>query len=208
MGVSGPGPGGTPMNTDQIPRLPDNLPNNLAEKLNLFKEKRIASSGKQKFFNRDVNYLLLEIEKMSRKLPVGVRHQIYIHMASLCKCTKETMMKRGKKLLVNDEENEIKKNLAQLKSEVELLMPVLMKKYQESHNSSSDSNVTKPGKMVFKWNEQSRRLLVSTIHLRQSFLEHTTGLRCHHESDQILQFFKIRNVANLAGWMDEFVCIG
>ena len=94
---------------EQVPKLPDNLPSQLTRLLSLLKETRLShASGKQRFFDENVNKILLEVEKKCLELPRNLRHQVYANLSSYLPCTKDTLMKRAKKLVKEYEEKKVR----------------------------------------------------------------------------------------------------
>ncbi|XP_064788940.1 ubinuclein-1 [Oncorhynchus masou masou] len=89
---------------------PPSLPTPLPEGLSSAMEKRaqdlaLAAKGlegesKVKFFTPEVNAILLDIELQCRDVSGQVRSKVYTHLASFLPCSRETLLKRVKKLLL------------------------------------------------------------------------------------------------------------
>jgi len=100
---------------EQVPKLPDNLPSQLTRLLTLLKETRLShASGKQRFFDDNVNKILLEVERKCLELPRTLRHQVYANLSSYLPCTKDTLMKRAKKLFKEYEEKKLRSSKPKL----------------------------------------------------------------------------------------------
>jgi ubinuclein len=52
-------------------------------------------------------YLLYRVEHKCRVLPCSARQAVYGHLASYLPCTKDTLIKRAKKLRIKAEEDKI-----------------------------------------------------------------------------------------------------
>lgn len=59
-------------------------------------------AGKMKFFSNDVNKILLGIEESAQSLPNKKRQGMYQHLAQHLPCSKDTLLKRVKKLQEDD----------------------------------------------------------------------------------------------------------
>ncbi|RWS07134.1 Ubinuclein-2-like protein [Dinothrombium tinctorium] len=188
----------------QIPKLPDALPSGLCEALDKIKELRLVNAeGKQKFFkDNDVNKVLLEIELKCREMASNHRNQVYAYLGALLPCTKETLMKRAKKLRLENEENKLHLTLAALRDEVAKIMSDLQKQYHESYKSAMSSwerdklngrveEGQEPNipKKEFRWSEKARSLIKTAVSLKRNLSE-VTGVRCHNEEEFLTTFFE------------------
>lgn len=101
----------------RCPRLPDNLPAELeAEVRRLKRAAQLRSTeGKCKFFRGHVNQLLLSVELRARELGPGQRQSVFAHLACFLPCTKETLLKRAKKLRLDQEDGRLGEPLRRLK---------------------------------------------------------------------------------------------
>eukprot|EP00061_Rhincodon_typus_P013062 g39199.t1 len=59
--------------------------------------------GKKKFFTPDINTILLDIELQVQELNVTLRSGVYSYLASFLPCSKDALLKRLKKLHLNDQ---------------------------------------------------------------------------------------------------------
>lgn len=90
------------------PRLPENLPADLEAAVKRLKQAAFLSAeGKCKFFRGTVNQLLLSVELRARELGPGQRSLVFAHLASYLPCTKETLLKRAKKLRLDQEDGRL-----------------------------------------------------------------------------------------------------
>lgn len=101
----------------RCPRLPDNLPAELEAEVRRLKHaaQLRSTEGKCKFFRGHVNQLLLSVELRARELGPGQRQSVFAHLACFLPCTKETLLKRAKKLRLDQEDGRLGEPLRRLK---------------------------------------------------------------------------------------------
>ncbi|KAK8756438.1 LOW QUALITY PROTEIN: ubinuclein-2-like [Amblyomma americanum] len=116
-GSAGDDPVGPVSSDIHCPRLPDNLPVELEAEVRRLKHAAALRSteGKCKFFRGHVNQLLLSVELRARELGPGQRQLVFAHLASFLPCTKETLLKRAKKLRLDQEDGRLGEPLRRLK---------------------------------------------------------------------------------------------
>ncbi|XP_076362543.1 uncharacterized protein LOC143253121 isoform X1 [Tachypleus tridentatus] len=120
------------------PKLPENLPAELDDLLTKIKQAAYTSEeGKCKFFSNDVNTMLLKIELKSRELSCSQRSMIYTHLAFHLPCTKETILKRAKKLRLDQEDEKLREPLQCLKDAISEVIPLMEQKYAEACQKAS-----------------------------------------------------------------------
>ncbi|XP_043535892.1 ubinuclein-2-like isoform X3 [Chiloscyllium plagiosum] len=147
--------------------------------------------GKKKFFTPDINTILLDIELQLQELNVTVRSAVYSYLASFLPCSKDTLMKRLKKLHLNDQDERLRDPTQKLKEAVASVMPAQLVKYQEElqahtqarfakmaseedrdKNGSEEDDDDKPGRRVmgprkkFLWNDYVRDLLCNLVKIK------------------------------------------
>uniref|UniRef100_UPI00398E86DD ubinuclein-1-like isoform X2 n=1 Tax=Pristiophorus japonicus TaxID=55135 RepID=UPI00398E86DD len=144
----------------QIPTLPEGLPALLEKRINELTQAAKASEGegKQKFFTQDVNNILLNIELQSRELNSQARSGVYAHLASFLPCSKDTLVKRAKKLHMNEQtgakwlvktgecllqDGQLKEPFQKLKEAIGRAMPNQMAKYQDDCQAHSQAKIAK-----------------------------------------------------------------
>lgn len=134
---------------DQEFRQPSSLPEGLSAPL----EKRIkelaqaarAAEGesRQKFFTQDINGILLDIEVQTRELSSQVRSGVYAYLASFLPCSKDTLVKRARKLHLYEQGGRLKEPLQKLKEAIGRAMPEQMAKYQDECQAHTQAKVAK-----------------------------------------------------------------
>ncbi|KAG2455442.1 UBN1 protein, partial [Polypterus senegalus] len=187
----------------QMPTLPEGLPMPLETRI---KELTLAAKasegeGKQKFFTQDVNNMLLDIELQSRELNNQARSGVYAHLASFLPCSKDTLVKRAKKLHLHEQDGRLKDPMQKLKEAIGRAMPDQISRYQDecqAHTqakfakmleegkekeqkdrlcSDEDEDEEKSGKRVmgprkkFLWNEEIREFLCNVVRIKMGSYE-------------------------------------
>ncbi|XP_061087191.1 ubinuclein-1-like isoform X2 [Conger conger] len=183
--------------------LPEGLPPALERRIKELTQAAKASEGegKQKFFTQDINNMLLDIELQSRELNSQMRSGIYAHLASFLPCSKDTLVKRAKKLHLHEQDGRLKEPLQRLKEAIGRSMPGQISKYQDecqAHTqakfakileegkekeskdkaySDDDDEEEKSGKRVmgprkkFQWNDEIREFLCNVVRLKMGSYE-------------------------------------
>uniref|UniRef100_A0A1B6C5K3 Ubinuclein middle domain-containing protein n=1 Tax=Clastoptera arizonana TaxID=38151 RepID=A0A1B6C5K3_9HEMI len=154
--------------------LPDNLPSDVLQVV--FKVQHLASITPdltRKTLSDDINTALIELDSKSKDLATSLRHTLYSHLSCYLPCTKDTLMKRTKKLIIQREEDKLKEPIKKLKAAVNAMMPVLLEKYQkecqrlalEQGNDVSGNNINSNVivRRKFPWNDELRGYLNEII---------------------------------------------
>eukprot|EP00794_Sanderia_malayensis_P006853 gene6853-7622_t len=106
------------------PQLPDNLPLILEAGIQNLKEAaRNCSNGKCRFFDMSVNKILLSVARCLAKLPCKLRTTAYDYLAYYLPCSKETLIKRAKTLMIEHQVNQLDEPMKNLKDAIERVMP-------------------------------------------------------------------------------------
>ncbi|XP_063199834.1 ubinuclein-1 isoform X6 [Chroicocephalus ridibundus] len=174
----------------QPPSLPEGLPAPLEKRIKELAQAARAAEGegKQRFFTQDINNIILDIELQTRELNNQMRSGVYAHLAAFFPCSKDTLVKRARKLYLYEQGGRLKEPLQKLKEAIGKAMPEQMAKYQDEcqvHTqakfakileeekdkeqrdrvcSDDDEDEEKGGKRVmgprkkFQWNDEIRTL--------------------------------------------------
>ncbi|XP_066833463.1 ubinuclein-1 isoform X5 [Anser cygnoides] len=192
-------PAGTGLEQDfkQPPSLPEGLPAPLEKRIKELAQAARAAEGegKQRFFTQDINNIILDIELQTRELNSQIRSGVYAHLAAFLPCSKDTLVKRARKLYLYEQGGRLKEPLQKLKEAIGRVMPEQMTKYQEecqAHTqakfakmleeekdkerdrvcSDDDEDEEKGGKRVmgprkkFQWNNEIRELLCHLVKIK------------------------------------------
>ncbi|XP_054599666.1 ubinuclein-1 isoform X2 [Nothobranchius furzeri] len=156
--------------------MPDGLPPALEESIRKLMVAAKTSEGesKLKFFSPDINSILLDIELLCQELSGQLRSKVYRYLALFLPCSKETLLKRVKKLLATHEEPAcVEDSLQKLKEAIERSMPEQMACFQENCQAYEQLKMSKsteeetveekilrrgPTKL-FRWNQEIRECL-------------------------------------------------
>uniref|UniRef100_A0A8C6XC45 Ubinuclein 1 n=9 Tax=Naja TaxID=8638 RepID=A0A8C6XC45_NAJNA len=180
------------------PSLPEGLPEPLMKRVEELTQAARAAEreGKHKFFNQDMNSILLDIELQTRELNSQTRSGVYAYLASFLPCNKDTLVKRARRLYVYEQGGRLKEPLQKLKEAIGRAMPEQMAKYQEecqAHTqakfakmleeekdkeqrdricSEDEDDDDKGGKRImgprkkFQWNDEIRDLLCQGVKMK------------------------------------------
>ncbi|XP_027745436.1 ubinuclein-1 isoform X2 [Empidonax traillii] len=193
-------PGGTGLEQDfkQPPSLPEGLPVPLEKRIKELAQAARAAEGegKQRFFTQDINNIILDIELQTRELSSQVRSGVYAHLAAFFPCSKDTLLKRARKLYLYEQGGRLREPLQKLKEAIGRAMPEQVAKYQEecqAHTqakfakmleeekdkeqrdrvcSDDEEDEEKGGKRVagprkkFQWNDEIRELLCHLVKIK------------------------------------------
>ncbi|KAM6244544.1 ubinuclein-1 isoform 7-T7 [Spheniscus humboldti] len=136
------------------------------------------------------------IELQTRELNSQIRSGVYAHLAAFFPCSKDTLVKRARKLYLYEQGGRLKEPLQKLKEAIGRAMPEQMAKYQEecqAHTqakfakmleeekdkeqrdrvcSDDDEDEEKGGKRImgprkkFQWNDEIRELLCHLVKIK------------------------------------------
>ncbi|KAK6476274.1 ubinuclein-1-like [Huso huso] len=186
----------------QSPVLPEGLPGPLERRIKELTQAAKASEGegKQKFFTQDINSMLLDVELQSRELHNLTRSAVYAHLASFLPCSKDTLIKRAKKLHLHEQDGRLKEPLYKLKAAIGRVMPGQSAKYQDDcqahtqakfakmleegkekersdEEEEEEGDEEKSGKRVmsprkkFQWNDEIREFLCNVVRIKMGSYE-------------------------------------
>uniref|UniRef100_A0A3B3XKH6 Uncharacterized protein n=1 Tax=Poecilia mexicana TaxID=48701 RepID=A0A3B3XKH6_9TELE len=167
-----------PVVLTQSAPLPEGLPPELEDSIRSLVTAAKTSEGesKLKFFSPDINSILLNIELQCQEQSSQLRSKVYKHLSSFMPCSKDTLMKRVKKLLITHEEETpgAEDQLQQLKEAIDRSMPEQVACFQESCQAYEKAKTSKETeedrvaeksarkavpKKLFKWNQEIRDCL-------------------------------------------------
>ncbi|NXU82056.1 UBN1 protein, partial [Oreotrochilus melanogaster] len=127
------------------PSLPEGLPAPLEKRIKELAQAARAAEGegKQRFFTQDINNIILDIELQSRELNSQVRSGVYAHLAAFFPCSKDTLVKRARKLYLYEQGGRLREPLQKLKEAIGRAMPEQMAKYQEECQAHTQAKFSK-----------------------------------------------------------------
>ncbi|KAM9555194.1 ubinuclein-1 isoform 7-T7 [Guaruba guarouba] len=129
----------------QPPSLPDGLPAPLEKRIKELAQAARAAEGegRQRFFTQDINNIILDIELQTRELNSQIRSGVYAHLAAFFPCSKDTLVKRARKLYLYEQGGRLKEPLQKLKEAIGRAMPEQMAKYQEECQAHTQAKFAK-----------------------------------------------------------------
>ncbi|KAM6250171.1 ubinuclein-1 isoform 5-T5 [Porphyrio hochstetteri] len=129
----------------QPPSLPEGLPAPLEKRIKELAQAARAAEGesKQRFFTQDINNIILDIELQTRELNSQIRSGVYAHLAAFFPCSKDTLVKRARKLYLYEQGGRLKEPLQKLKEAIGRAMPEQMAKYQEECQAHTQARFAK-----------------------------------------------------------------
>ncbi|XP_040503269.1 ubinuclein-1 isoform X14 [Gallus gallus] len=147
---SNPAGAGLEQDFKQLPSLPEGLPAPLEKRIKELAQAARAAEGegKQKFFTQDINNIILDIELQTRELNSQIRSGVYTHLAAFLPCSKDTLVKRARKLYLYEQGGRLKEPLQKLKEAIGRAMPEQMAKYQEECQAHTQAKFVKAKKKV------------------------------------------------------------
>ncbi|XP_054499339.1 ubinuclein-1 isoform X6 [Agelaius phoeniceus] len=129
----------------QPPSLPEGLPAALEKRIKELAQAARAAEGegKQRFFTQDINNIILDIELQTRELSSQVRSGVYAHLAAFFPCSKDTLLKRARRLYLYEQGGRLKEPLQKLKEAIGRAMPEQVAKYQEECQAHTQAKFAK-----------------------------------------------------------------
>ncbi|KAM7092043.1 ubinuclein-1-like isoform 5-T5 [Ciconia maguari] len=129
----------------QPPSLPEGLPAPLEKRIKELAQAARAAEGegKQRFFTQDINNIILDIELQTRELNSQIRSGVYAHLAAFFPCSKDTLVKRARKLYLYEQGGRLKEPLQKLREAIGRAMPEQMAKYQEECQAHTQAKFAK-----------------------------------------------------------------
>uniref|UniRef100_F6WVE1 Ubinuclein middle domain-containing protein n=4 Tax=Ciona intestinalis TaxID=7719 RepID=F6WVE1_CIOIN len=113
--------------------LPHSIPALIKEQISSLTKmaKSNENEGKMKFFSAEVNNLLLGIEQGSQNLSTRDRSAVYQLLTLLVPCSKDTLIKRMKKLHSSKQDEDLRQPMHRLKLAIDEVMDEQMRQYDE-----------------------------------------------------------------------------
>ncbi|XP_006897476.1 PREDICTED: ubinuclein-1 isoform X2 [Elephantulus edwardii] len=125
--------------------LPEGLPAPLEKRIKELAQAARAAEGesRQRFFTQGINGILLDIEVQTRELSSQVRSGVYTYLASVMPCSRDTLLKRARKLHLYEQGGRLREPLQKLKEAIGRSMPAQMSKYQDECQAHTQAKVAK-----------------------------------------------------------------
>ncbi|EFA02584.2 yemanuclein isoform X1 [Tribolium castaneum] len=168
-------------NTREV-KLPENLSPDIASVITAIKRSSELNTDPNNIFTSEINILILRLERKCKCLGKPSKMKVYEHLATFLKCKTETLTRRAKSLVLDDEQKKLKNLLSGLKSEINNIMPSLLESYEKesqriiqkkfSHENADneDNKSLRLPKRRFQWNEVTKKLLKDILILKKRSL--------------------------------------
>ncbi|XP_058497206.1 ubinuclein-1-like isoform X1 [Solea solea] len=192
--------------------LPEGLTPGLEEAVKklMMAVKMSEGESKLKFFTPEINSILLDIELQCREQGGPLRSKLYTHLSSFLPCSRDTLLKRIKKLLLTrmEEPPDMEDSVQKLSEAIGKAMPEQIACYQAncqayeqlkaskateeategkpSEDNVEEKGVTRGGpKKVFRWNEEIRECLCDVLRAKMDKYEKERS-----ESQEVEEYLK------------------
>ncbi|XP_008314527.1 ubinuclein-1-like isoform X1 [Cynoglossus semilaevis] len=176
--------------------------------------KSAEGESKLKFFTPLINSILLEIELQCREHCAPLRSKLYTHLSSFLPCSRETLLKRVKKLFNThmEESPNVEDPVQKLREAISKALPEQLASYQascEAFEQVKASRAKEEGyegrgpKKVFVWDEQTQKCLCNL--LRQRMDKYDKEKHGNQEVEDYLRTLLESEVKPLwpKGWMQS-----
>ncbi|CAH1112842.1 unnamed protein product [Psylliodes chrysocephalus] len=184
-------------------KLPDNLPPDIASIVSKLKEAGInyKGEGKKAFFTKEVNALLLSLEKKSKVLLSKSRIKVYEHLTKYVNFTKDTLIRRARLLELEEGEKRLVQLNVRLKDTIDSVMPqllanyeqesqkILQKKFSKESADNEELKSLKLPKRKFQWSEEAKKLVKDILGVKKRCLA-LEGKHKDNLEEQITQFLR------------------
>ncbi|KAJ8919467.1 hypothetical protein NQ315_016567 [Exocentrus adspersus] len=184
-------------------KLPESLPADILSLINKIKQAALEykGEGKKRFFSDEVNFLLLHLERKCKILGKSSRVRIYDHLALYTKVRKETLSRRAKNLVLEEEEKKLNILTVKLKENIDQIMPsltinfeqesqrILQKKFSKESADSEENKALKMPRRRFKWTDESKKLLKDILGTKRKCLI-LEGKQKDNLDEQITQYLR------------------
>ncbi|XP_037115562.1 ubinuclein-1-like [Syngnathus acus] len=219
----------------QCVALPEGLPPALEDSIKklMLAAKTSEGESKLKFFTPEINAVLLDIERKCREHGGQSRSRVYTHLSFFLPCSKETLLKRVKKLKLAEGFSNVEDPMQKLKDAIARAMPEQITRFnqhcqeyeqvktlrtmedgsdvrQGGQGNNLEEKGTKRGggpKKLFKWNEEIREVLHHVLREKLSVFQNKSDWRQHRE--EYLKTLLVKDVKPLwpKGWMQSRVLL-
>ncbi|XP_049576774.1 ubinuclein-1 [Syngnathus scovelli] len=219
----------------QCVALPEGLPPALEDSIKklMLAAKTSEGESKLKFFTPEINAVLLDIERKCREHGGQLRSRVYTHLSFFLPCSKETLLKRVKKLKLAEGFSNVEDPMQKLKDAIARAMPEQITHFnqhcqeyeqvktlrtmedgsdvrQGGQGNNLEEKGTKRGggpKKLFKWNEEIREVLHHVLREKLSVFQNKSDGR--QQREEYLKTLLVKDVKPLwpKGWMQSRVLL-
>ncbi|CAG9827914.1 unnamed protein product [Diabrotica balteata] len=204
----------TRLEKEEMVKLPENLPADIEDLVSKMKEAALnyKGEGKKAFFTKEVNSMLLNLEKRSKSISKSSRVKVYEHLSQYVNCTKDTLTRRARVLDLEDSERRLKILENKLKASVAAVMPMLEEKYQQESekimqkfpkgDNNEDMKALKLPRRKFVWSEETKKFLKDVVSLKKRCLTLEGKCKDNLLEEQIMDYLRKQIIPMWpTGWM-------
>nr|CAH7720169.1 unnamed protein product [Callosobruchus chinensis] len=169
------------MEIKEIVKLPENLPSDISEIVDKIRQAAIEYKGETRkhFFSNEVNDQLVSLERKCKILGRSSRLRVYEHLSGYIKCKKETIIRRAKSLLLEDEEKRLSLKMKLLKDTIDHIMPpllasykfecqkVLQKKFSKETSENDENKHIRLPRRRFQWTDEARKIFMDILNIKR-----------------------------------------
>uniref|UniRef100_A0A8D9BF48 Ubinuclein-2 n=1 Tax=Cacopsylla melanoneura TaxID=428564 RepID=A0A8D9BF48_9HEMI len=114
-------------------KIPETLPDDVRDLITTLKRvaNQVPNLSSRKTFPSDVNDLLIDLEAKCRTIPSANKNAVYAHLGTFIPLSKDTLIKRARKMSVDKEEERLEATLAKLKMKIDAVMPGVLLQYSK-----------------------------------------------------------------------------
>ncbi|KAM9818399.1 ubinuclein-1 isoform 5-T5 [Syngnathus typhle] len=215
----------------QCVTLPEGLPPALEDSIKklMLAAKTSEGESKLKFFTPEINAVLLDIERECREHGGQLRSRVYTHLSFFLPCSKETLLKRVKKLKLAEGFSNVEDPMQKLKDAIARAMPEQITRFKQhcqeyeqvktlrtmedgsdvrqgGQGNNLEEKGTKRGggpKKLFEWNEEIREVLHHVLREKLSVFQNQSDGR--EQREEYLKTLLVKDVKPLwpKGWMQS-----
>ncbi|KAI5739913.1 hypothetical protein M8J77_024939 [Diaphorina citri] len=204
----------TPNMTPNLPptdlKIPETLPDSIRDLITALRlvANQVSNLSSRKTFPQDVNDLLIELEARCRTISSANKNAVYAHIGTFLPLSKDTLIKRARKMSVDKEEEKLEGIIKKLKLKIDAVMPGILLQYSKDcevaanktaaeksmENASGD---TKPAtkqmlpRRIFPWDEQLRCYLREIVEIKARCFR-IMNCRKDTEEDYIKEYLDTR----------------
>lgn len=186
-------------------RISDQLPANIKDKLTQLKNLKLNTPDNKKArnYSDDIYKLVFDADNLAQGCSSSVRIQVQSWFTNYLAISKDTLIKRLKKMKITSEEMKLKQNVSTLRMEVSYLIEECEEAYEAKlakweEDKKNGLHVDEPPEDLdkeFKFNDKVRDLLRKILNSKRLLVD-LAGIKGKQEEDNITNYFnnEIKNI--------------
>ncbi|KAL1459901.1 hypothetical protein WDU94_011848, partial [Cyamophila willieti] len=160
-------------------KIPETLPDDIRELITTLKKvaNQVPNLSSRKTFPSDVNDLLIDLEAKCRTIPSANKNAVYAHLGTFIKLSKDTLIKRARKMSVDKEEDKLEPILNKLKKKIDAVMPGILLQYSKDCEMAAKKDAAE--KAMENSTEEGGAQPSQRSHMPRRVFPWDEDLRCH-----------------------------